>query len=99
MLWYTVYGFLCGVWFLVYTMLNADIFGRASLGRVNGVVLAMNTASAGLGPLAFGWCRDTTGSYGVVMTTLLVGMAMFTALLALRKVPIREHSGRKPAVE
>ena len=42
---------------LRHSMLNADIFGRESLGRVNGVVVMMSTASAGMGPLAFGWCR------------------------------------------
>ena len=55
--WYASYGFFCGVWFVVHTMINADIFGRESLGRVNGVVVMMGTSSAGLGPLAFGWCR------------------------------------------
>lgn len=88
-LWYTWYGFFCGLSFVVTSIIFADIFGRKALGRVNGVLAAVGTTTAGLGPLAFGWSRDTTGSYRPATTTCLTIFALAAGSLAARPLPTR----------
>lgn len=85
MLWYSGYGFFCGLGFCVFSMIFADVFGRKCLGRINGIVAGLHTATAGLGPLAFGWSRDVSGSYRLAILACLSVFTLATAVLALRQ--------------
>jgi nitrate/nitrite transporter NarK len=88
-LWYCGYGFFCGLGFCILSMIFADVFGRKALGRVNGVITAVHTSTAGVGPLVFGWSRDTTGAYRTATTACLAVFLVATLILALRSLPVR----------
>eukprot|EP00035_Acanthoeca_spectabilis_P001548 m.80948 g.80948 ORF g.80948 m.80948 type:complete len:496 (+) comp10956_c0_seq2:167-1654(+) len=90
-LWYATYGLFVGVQSCIRSLVFADLFGRRALGSVNGVIHAMGTASAGLGPLAFGWCREATGSYRWAMTAALAMTGVSTAALSARAVPTQHR--------
>ena len=62
-MWFALYGSICGIQFVTNGILLADIFGRKALGSINGMAIAVSTASSGLGPLMFGACKDYMGSY------------------------------------
>ena len=85
------------MFFALGAMMFADVFGRKALGSINGVVIAMHTASAGIGPLLFGWSRDSTGTYRAAVLLLIVLVSVASAVLSLRTVPQRGPS--KPAIE
>ena len=92
---YTLYGAANGAKFSVESILLADMFGRACLGRVNSIYIAFHTLSSGLGPLAFGWRKEATGDYvGITMTLAAVNAAgglLMATYLNLPKKRVRSN--------
>ncbi len=60
-----VLGLAYGTPFSLYTPLLGDIFGRASVGSLMGVLTFGHGVLGGLGAFLFGWIADFTGSYGL----------------------------------
>jgi len=58
-------GLAYGTPFSLYTPLLGDIFGRASVGSLMGVLTFGHGLLGGLGAFLFGWIADLTGSYGL----------------------------------
>eukprot|EP00035_Acanthoeca_spectabilis_P018295 m.385995 g.385995 ORF g.385995 m.385995 type:complete len:511 (-) comp16744_c0_seq19:80-1612(-) len=86
-LWVCQYGLFVGAQSCLRSVVVADLFGRKSLGRVNGVMQAVATVAVGLGPLLFGWCRELTGSYTAATRVVLVVALGCTGVLALWRHP------------
>jgi MFS family permease len=60
-------------------------YGRAHLGRIQGVAQALTVFASATGPVFFAWCVDATGSYATAFYTLAAVMATLAfAALAVR---------------
>jgi hypothetical protein len=70
--------------------LTPRFYGLTHLGSIRGVMRLFNVAASALGPLVVALGRETTGSYGGLLVTLLVLPAMVgvAALLVPRPTPL-----------
>lgn len=72
-------------------------FGRLHLGAIGGVNMACMVIASGLGPLLFGWCAQTTGSYRLVLTASVAAPALLAILSIKADNPQRNLSPIQPA--
>ncbi|MBK6658415.1 MAG: MFS transporter [Proteobacteria bacterium] len=89
MLWVaaTVFGFSYGGGVTLLPPLCGDLFGRAHVAAIVGMIFAVAGAPAAIGPYVAGWLFDVTGSYGAAFVSsaaLNVAALALTALLAWR---------------
>lgn len=89
MLWVaaTVFGFSYGGGVTLLPPLCGDLFGRAHVAAIVGMIFAVAGAPAAIGPYVAGWLFDVTGSYGAAfMSSAALNLAALalTALLAWR---------------
>ena len=59
----------------------ANLFGRKYLGEIRGMATTFSSIGITLGPVLFGWCFDTFGSYDL-MFTLFAVLALVQMVLA-----------------
>jgi MFS family permease len=64
-------------------------YGRAHLGRIQGVAQALTVFASAIGPLLLAWCVESTGSYAAAFYTL----AAVLLLLALAALVVRVPAG------
>ncbi len=77
-------GFAVGVEYDLMAFLVARYFGMRSYTAIYGVLYVFFSVGAGLGPLAFGWSFDRTGSYKIILgVAFFVLIASGAALLTL----------------
>ena len=88
-MWFALYGSICGIQFVTNGILLADIFGRKALGSINGMAIAVSTASSGLGPLMFGACKDYMGSYRPILVFEFCLLSTVGFLLTITPLPQR----------
>lgn len=81
------YGWMDGVYITGYLTVFAATFGRANVGTIDSVASATLTMACGLGPLAFGYDYDATGSFNIMYWTVLVVSVLSTVMLAFVKMP------------
>ena len=89
MLWLaaTLFGFSYGGGVTLLPPLCGDLFGRAHVAAIVGMIFAVAGAPAAIGPYVAGWLFDATGSYGAAFfcSAALNGLALaLTAILAWR---------------
>jgi MFS transporter, OFA family, oxalate/formate antiporter len=81
-------GFSSGAETDLIAFLAGRYFGMANYGRIYGMLYMGFGIASALSPLAYGWVRDSTGSYDAI---LLTAAAMFVTggflLLALGRYP------------
>jgi len=81
-----LFGIGLGGEYLIIPLMAAELFGVAVLGRVMGILVTADGVAEAVSPMAIGYLRDVTGSYGVGFTALiavaLLGAAAITMLPA-----------------
>lgn len=76
----------------------ANLFGREHLGEIRGFVAILMSAGVAVGPVMFGWCFDTFGSYQP-MVLLFVALILVQVVLAwLAPMPRREPQVEVPTL-
>lgn len=76
-------GFAAGAESDIIAFLTARYFGMAFYGRIYGVLYVPFGVASALSPIAYGWSRDMTGSYDLILTIAMVLFAAGGALLLL----------------
>lgn len=70
-------------------------FGLREYGRVFGVMYGFVTAGSGISPILYGWAKDSTGSYQVMIIAAVVLLTCSALIFALMPVfPHWEHDSR-----
>jgi sugar phosphate permease len=67
-----VFGLGLGGEYLIIPLMAAQLFGVRVLGRVMGIILTADGVAEATVPMLIGYLRDSTGSYDVGFTTLIV---------------------------
>lgn len=82
MLWMaaTLFGFSYGGGVTLLPPLCGDLFGRAHVAAIVGMIFAVAGAPAAIGPYVAGWLFDTTGSYSAAFFSSAALNAMALAL-------------------
>jgi MFS family permease len=62
-------------------------YGRAHLGRIQGVAQALTVFASATGPLLLAWCADATGSYAMAFYALAATLAVLTVAAVAVPVP------------
>jgi MFS family permease len=62
-------------------------YGRAHLGRIQGVAQALTVFASATGPLFFAWCVEATGSYATAFYVLAAVMSALAIAALLVRVP------------
>ena len=68
----------------------ANLFGREHLGEIRGFVAILMSAGVAVGPLMFGWCFDTFGSYQPMVLLFVALTSVQVALAWLAPMPRRQ---------
>ena len=76
-------GFAAGAESDIIAFLAARYFGMAFYGRIYGVLYVPFGVASALSPIAYGWSRDATGSYDLILTIAMFLFATGGALLLL----------------
>lgn len=76
----TLFGFSYGGCTTLLPSLCSDLFGRAHVAAIVGMIFALAGAPAAIGPYVAGWLYDVTGGYE---TAFLISAAMNVAALVL----------------
>jgi MFS family permease len=82
MLWATAMGLGGGLVMVLFFSVWPRVYGRAHLGRIQGIAQAMTVLASAAGPLLLAWCVEMTGSYAA-MFDILAAVIGGTALAAL----------------
>lgn len=75
--------------FTVLTSLQADYFGRANFGKVQGVQFSIFTVGAASGPIIGALIRDFTGSYVPIFIAYVVTSIAAAAMMLFVRRPIK----------
>ena len=57
---------------MIIPLMAAELFGVKVMGRVMGLVLAIDGLAEAFGPVLAGWLRDRSGSYNTGFAALIV---------------------------
>lgn len=86
-----VFGLGLGGEYLIIPLMAAQLFGVRVLGRVMGIILTADGVAEATVPMLIGYIRDSTGSYDVGFTTLIVIAVAGAATIAFlpdRKIEV-----------
>ena len=90
-----VFGLGLGGEYLIIPLMAAQLFGVRVLGRVMGIILTADGVAEATVPMLVGYLRDSTGSYDVGFTTLIVIAIAGAATIAF--LPDRRVEVPRPA--
>ena len=62
-------------------------YGRAHLGRIQGVAQALTVFASAVGPLLLAWCAAATGSYAAAFYVLAATLVLLTVAALVVRVP------------
>jgi MFS family permease len=82
MMWATAMGLGGGLVMVLFFSVWPRVYGRAHLGRIQGIAQAMTVLASAVGPLLLASCVEITGSYAA-MFDILAAVIGVTALAAL----------------
>ena len=85
------FGFAYGTASTLFPAMMGDFFGRAHSGTLVGLVFALASPTAALGPLAAGWIYDRHGGYGPAWLAAAGFNLLALALLGLARPPRARH--------
>lgn len=83
-----VLGAAQGLYLGVSQPLWARYFGRRHLGKIRGVLSTVNIGSSSVGPLLFGLCRDSLGSFDAAMSVAALAPIPLLVLMTLIRPPV-----------
>jgi sugar phosphate permease len=66
-----IFGIGLGGDYMIIPLMAAELFGVKVMGRVMGLVLAIDGLAEAFGPILAGWLRDRSGSYGSGFAALI----------------------------
>lgn len=81
-----------GLYLGVSQPLWARYFGRRHLGKIRGVLSTLNVGSSSIGPILFGLCRDSFGSFDAALTVALLAPLPLLLMMVLVRPPTIETS-------
>jgi MFS family permease len=76
MAWAGAMGLGGGLVMVLFFSVWPRLFGRRHLGRIQGSAQALTVLASAVGPLAFAWCAERTGSYAASFRLLAVAIAL-----------------------
>lgn len=88
-----VYGFGHGGLFTVVSPTIAEYFGLNALGGLFGIVIFCGTIGGAAGPVFAGYIFDTTGSYFIAFTTLMVMATIALVIAMMMPAPTKNIEG------
>jgi len=86
-------GLAGGFVMVVFFSFWGKAYGRAQLGRIQGVAQALTVFASATGPLLLAWCVDATGSYAAAFYALAATLVLLTLAALVVRVPV----GAEPA--
>lgn len=93
-----LYGAGAGASFPAVSALQADYFGVANFGKIQGAWFSIYTTASAVGPIIGGAIRDVTGSYTSVFVIYAVAiLAAIAAIIAIRR-PTQTATSGEPIV-
>ena len=84
-----IFGIGLGGDYMIIPLMAAQLFGVKVMGRVMGLVLAIDGLAEAFGPILAGWLRDRTGSYTIGFTALILLSLIGT--IAVWMLPREKH--------
>ncbi|HLT72518.1 MAG TPA: MFS transporter [Cyclobacteriaceae bacterium] len=78
-----IFGIGLGGDYMIIPLMAAELFGLRVMGRVMGLVLMIDGIGEALGPILAGHLRDTSGSYSLGFTSLIMLSVIGTIAVAL----------------
>ena len=93
----TLFGLAAGTIYAVRDITSASLFGRTALGSIESVGVGLGTASSGLGPFFFGFCRDRLRNYDAMVWGLGYAVLAAALLLLVAPAPVRLEGQREGA--
>ncbi len=84
-----VYGIGFGGGLPVRPAIQADYFGRANFGTIQGAFITLSSVSAMASPIIAGAVRDVSGDYDPAFIALAIGSACAAPLLLMAGPPVR----------
>ena len=92
-----IFGIGLGGDYMIIPLMAAELFGVKVMGRVMGLVLAIDGLAEAFGPVLAGWLRDRSGSYTIGFTALILLSVIGT--IAVANLPReKKHTMIVPAV-
>ncbi|HYE84838.1 MAG TPA: MFS transporter, partial [Vicinamibacterales bacterium] len=89
MIWATAMGLGGGLVMVLFFSVWPRVYGRAHLGRIQGLAQAMTVVASAVGPLLLAWCVEWTGSYAAMFNILaaVIGTVAFVSMIT----PLPNH--------
>ena len=84
-----IFGIGLGGDYMIIPLMAAELFGVKVMGRVMGLVLAIDGLAEAFGPILAGWLRDRSGSYTIGFTALI--LLSLTGTIAVWMLPGEKH--------
>ena len=86
-------GFAYGAPFSLFTPFLGDLFGRAIVGSLMGILTLGHGIIGGTGPYLWGWIADRTGSYLINCPISAICYMIVTIALFLIRIPVKPING------
>jgi MFS family permease len=87
MAWATAMGLGGGLVMVLFFSVYPRVYGRAHLGRIQGVAQAMTVLASAIGPLLLAWCVEWTGSYAAMFNILAAAIGIAAVSAAVTPLP------------
>jgi len=84
-----IFGIGLGGDYMIIPLMAAELFGVKVMGRVMGLVLAIDGLAEAFGPILAGWLRDQNGNYTMGFTALILLSVLGTIAVAM--LPHSKH--------
>jgi MFS family permease len=96
-----LFGVTYGITIGLFAPYLGDLFGRAAVGTLLGIMTLAHAFVGGIGAFAWGWLSELSGSYNLPCLVSALCYAAVLVFLLLIKPPLREqhYSRHKPAAE
>jgi MFS family permease len=82
-----VYAAAGGAMTVLFFTVWGRLYGRTHLGRIQAAAQMLTVLASAVGPLAFAWARDASGSYAPAVWTSAAVIAMLGAAAAVVRMP------------
>jgi sugar phosphate permease len=84
-----IFGIGLGGDYMIIPLMAAELFGVKVMGRVMGLILTVDGLGEAFGPILAGWLRDSSGSYSIGFTALII--LSVTGTIAIGMLPRKKN--------
>jgi MFS family permease len=94
----SILGTAGGIVTVVFFAIWGQAFGRAHLGKIQGVAQMLTVLASAVGPLLFAECKRLTGAYNLMFYTLAPLVAVLGAWVWFGRIPNPAETTTSPAI-